>query len=112
MKFRVQMDEEELTIFTEDGGVACIRVAEPISDDEERIATTDYYQSRIDLSDPECTSDNLWEYLGEGKLYHEDWAHTKYNSLKAIQHALDWLCVGNDDWELSEDLFEDFLNGK
>lgn len=109
MKFRVIFDPQEITVITEDGGIVCIREADAISSDEPRIAVTDYYQMK--LTDPLCSgdSDNLFECLAEGVMYHNDWPNTQYNSLTVIQDALDWLCVGQEEWEICNDLFPQFF---
>ncbi|WP_063664818.1 hypothetical protein [Aliivibrio fischeri] len=103
MKFRIIFDQStnEITIITEEGGIACIREAEK-SSDETRTAITDYYQLRISN---EMNSDTLFESLAEGKMYNKDWFDVKYNSLDAIQDALDWLCAGQTNWEITNDLY-------
>lgn len=107
MKFRLIFETDEITILTEDGGIACIREAEAMSPDEPRIAVTDYYQMRI-TDVPLCT-DNLFEYLAEGKMYHKDWPDTPYNNVLAIQDALAWLCLGETNWEVSDEIFPQFF---
>ena len=109
MKFRIIYDSEEITIITEDGGIACIRKAIDMGPDEPRIAVSDYYSVRIpDLEG--ANEDNLFECLAEeATIYHDDWKDTPYNSLKTITAALDWLCVGEENWELTDDLFTDFF---
>ncbi len=108
MKFSLIIDHEETTVITEDGGIACIRIAENLSDDEVRTSVTDYYQSRL-TEVPDEDADELFAHLAEGKMYCKDWEEAKYNSLEVIQDALEWLCVGEKDWELTEELFPQFF---
>lgn len=110
MKFRIIFDNgaNEITVITENGGIACIREVEDMSTDKPRIAVTDYYQMRL-TDVPLDQRDNLFDHLATGKMYNNDWVSVKYNSLTAIGDALDWLCVGETDWELSEDLFLHFF---
>jgi len=104
MKFRLIVANDEVIVITEDGGIACIREAEALSKDEPRIATTDYYQSR--LTDFESiNSDNIFECLAEGKMYHNDWAVVSFNSMTAVEDALAWLCPHVTQWEIVNDLF-------
>jgi hypothetical protein len=103
MKIRIIQDKNEITVITEDGGIACIREADDMSPEEPRIAVTDYYQMKI--TDPSMTSENLFECLAEGKMYHKDWIDVKYNSLTAIEDALAWLCSAETSFEVSDDLF-------
>lgn len=110
MKFMLIIDtpSEEITVVTQDGGIACIRYAEPCSETPLRVATTDYYQTRItQLEDP--TADNVWELLAEGKMYANDW-NKEYNSLELIQDALNWLCLGEENWEICDNLFPEIFN--
>ncbi len=114
MKFRLVLDpnEPEITVITEDGGIACIRQAEDIgpSPEEKRIAVSDYYDTRIpDLTD--CNRDNLFECLAEeATIYHDDWKDKPYNDLSVIYEALNWLCPAAESWELVNDLFTDFFS--
>jgi hypothetical protein len=113
MKFRLLLDpsEPEITIVTEDGGIACIRQAEDMgpSPEEKRIAVSDYYSVRIPaLTD--CNSQNLFECLAEeATIYHDDWKDKPYNDLSVIQTALDWLNPNEENWELVNNLFVDFF---
>ena len=109
MKFRIIFDSKgnEITIITEDGGIACVRGVDSSDDQEPRISVTEYYQSKISN---DMNSDNLFELLAEGKMYSKDWADIKYNSLTTIQDALNWLSVGQNDWEMVNDLFPHIFN--
>jgi len=113
MKFRIIFDdgENEITVITEDGGIACIREVEEISSDEPRIAVTDYYQMRL-TDVPSSETDELFEYLAEGQIFHNDWSDVKYNSLTAIEDALIWLCGAETDWEITDDLFPQFFGNE
>jgi hypothetical protein len=111
MKFRIIFDdgENEITIITEDGGIACIRETDDLSPTEPRIAVSDYYQRRL-TSIAFSESDNLFEHLAEGQMYHKDWPDVRYNSLTVINDALDWLCPGVTSWELSKNLFSNHFD--
>jgi hypothetical protein len=104
MKFRIVFNANEITVITQDGGIACIREADDIIPGEPRTAVTDYYQNRLTdvLQNEEGT---LFDRLAEGKMYQKDWSNVEFNSLVAIQDALSWLCMGIKNWEICEDLF-------
>lgn len=108
MKFSLILNSEEITVITEDGGIACIREAEDMSPDEPRESVTDYYQMRL-TDVPASEADGLFEHLAEGKIYCKDWVNAKYNSLEVIEDALSWLCVGESNWELVDNLFPQFF---
>jgi len=110
MKFRVILDteNEELTVITEDGGVVCIRSAE-MCDTVLRLATTDYYQTRITAL-KDATPENMWDLLSEGKMYTEDWTDKEYNNLDLIQDALNRLCPTEKRWEICDKLFSDLFD--
>lgn len=110
MKFRLLVDEneKELTVLTEDGGIACIREADDISPNEPRIATTDYYHIRITELES-ATPENLFDLLGEGMMSCNDWADDQYNSLILIQDALSWLSPTEVEWNLCDSIFSEFF---
>lgn len=110
MKFRLIIDnnEKEITVLTENGGIACIRQADDISPDEPRMALTEYYGSRL-VDIPTNREGDIFEWLSEGSIYFKDWTVEKYNSLTAIQDALSWLVVGQVDWELSDSIFTQYF---
>ena len=83
-------DEDDITIRTDDGGVATIH------HNEEHFVTT-YYQNRT-YTDKEVD----WWHLSEGKAYHKDWnkPHKKSIDKEMINDALSWLVVG--DYEFIE----------
>ena len=93
IEINIEVDSDELTIICSDGGVACIRVAEPLDDDTPRIATTDYYQSRLTDINPDCFKEDVdvWNCLAEGHMYYNDWEDKPFNSLALINDALSWL---------------------
>jgi hypothetical protein len=105
MKFRMIIDEDqrEITVLTENGGVACIREAEG----DDRLAVTDYYQSRLTDFDG-LTADNAFDLLGQGKMYCNDW-DVPYNDLGLILDALKWLAVGETSWQHTESLFNELF---
>lgn len=108
MLFRIIQEDAEITIITENGGVACIRESGYSLDDEPRVAVTDLYQMRLN-DDPSITADNVFDVLAEGKMYCTDSATAKYNSLEAIEDALGWLVLGEKNWELSNSIFLDLF---
>lgn len=97
IKINISVDSEEVILVCSDGGVACIRSADPLDEDTPRVATTEYYQSRLTDIDPTLIVDNdeecidVWSLLGEGSMYYNDWQETPYNSLFLINEALEWL---------------------
>ena len=101
MKFRIILEEDELTIITQDGGIVCIRKAEPV--DTPRVAVTDYYYDK--LTDITITKDNVFEVLAEGPMHYNDWAILKFNNPVLVTEALSWLNPEVKDWELVDDLF-------
>ena len=109
-KFRLIETADEITLILEDGGIACIRQADPLSalDDTcpNRQSTADYYQRRINTKDYAAFKDqypdsDIWTYLAEGKMYYDDW-DVPFNSTKPFREALAWLgydileCVQDD----------------
>jgi len=74
----------DFDVVLEDGGVATIRFMY----EEDREATTDYYQSRIT---DEKTWDKVWENLGEGKMYYNDWTKAQSSMEALVTDALNWL---------------------
>lgn len=110
MKFRLLIDEseKEITVLTEDGGIACIREADDISPNEPRIATTEYYHTRITELES-ATPENLFDLLGDGKMSCDDWADEQYNSLILIQDALTWLSPSEVEWNLCDSIFTELF---
>lgn len=104
MKYRLITESDEITVVIEDGGIACIRAAEPV-DDKPRTAVTDYYHTRITSIDP---ADNLYEQLAEGDMSCTDWPTESFDSHEVLQDALQWLAVGNTDWEQDNNLFLEY----
>jgi hypothetical protein len=101
MKYNVINEDDfgyEFNVVTEDGGVACIRYM----DEEDRKATTDYYQDRIT---DEKTWQDVWDNLGQGKMYYNDWKHGQADKGDLILEALNWLVVGETNWEKDPTLF-------
>lgn len=93
VKINLTFESDEVTIVCEDGGVACIRKADDLDKNTPRIATTDYYQSRLTSIDPdELTEErDVWARLGEGNMFYEDWDEKPFNSFYLICEALVWL---------------------
>lgn len=101
--FRAKDDDEGTTIvIMEDGGVA-----NAYNPDE--YYRTEYYQNRITS---ETTLDNMWEELGEGKMYTTDWDGTndehelfvdnltQENFDKLIDDMIDWLYCSTEEHEI------------
>ena len=106
MKYRViKQGDDEITVITEDGGVACIREVDEIEEGDGRVAVTDYYQSRFDNKMLE--EEDIWEILSEGKIYCEDWT-TPFDNPEHIQDALTWLWMCCDKFEVDESIWENF----
>ena len=93
MKFRLLIDEseKEITVLTEDGGIACIREADDITELES------------------ATPENLFDLLGDGKMSCDDWADEQYNSLILIQDALTWLSPSEVEWNLCDSIFTELF---
>ncbi len=94
MKYRLLNESnDEIVVIMEDGGVASISKADECENDG-TIAITEYYQARINEdTDP----DEVWEELGEGKCYHNQWTKEMCDNhldKRLVQDALEWLAVG------------------
>ena len=107
MKFRIIFEPDELTILTEDGGIACTRAAMPINEGVPRGSVSDIYAGVV--TEEGIDSDNVFEMLSEHLMYHEDWETEPFNSLSVIKHALEWLSPEEESWELVDDLFTDIF---
>ena len=105
MKYRLMEYSDEIVVILEDGGIACIRDIDATDDMPDRQSTTDYYQTRFTQEDWD-SQENIWEIVGEGKMYYNDW-DTPFNDPKHIQDALEWLAVG-ESFELDETIWRDF----
>lgn len=105
MKYRLIKTSDEVTVVTEDGGIACIREIDAIGETP-RTATTDYYQSRITSLD---NTDDLYEKLGDGKMFYVDWETAKFDSQEVLDDALAWLCTTETTWERDDSLFPDVV---
>ena len=103
MKYRIiTADETEFDVITEDGGVVSFH------DNGENIAAT-YYQSRIDDVE-DATSENIWEKLGEGETYGDDFDYeTERETL--IAEALNWLVLPQPEegWVRDDSIFGDIF---
>jgi len=107
MKYRIiEEDDSTFNVLVEDGGVACIRFVDEsdiMVDGKMRVATTDYYQSRIT---DETTWDEVWENLAEGKMYYNDWNEDKANMDFMVKDALNWLvAIDKVEWTIDDTLF-------
>lgn len=109
MKYRIIFETDELIVITENGGVACIRHVEDMSE-EPRIAVTDYYHTNLNEINPDG---DVFEQLAEGYVTHKDWATTQYNSLTALYDALAVLTESEEEDHLvTEDLFTNLFPKK
>jgi len=70
---------KEVDVILEDGGVVCIR------HNGEHVLS-DYYQTRIDVN-----AEDIWEQIGEGKMYCKDWEGEDIVTHDMILDALNWL---------------------
>lgn len=93
---------DEITVILEDGGVACIRGVEELDEGDGRQSTTDYYA--VNLTDKFADMENVWDELGEGKMYYNDWI-TPYDDPAHIQEALRWLCVGEENFTIDDTIW-------
>jgi len=77
-------DSDDITIRTDDGGVASIH------HNEDHFVTT-YYQSR------DSNKEVDWQNLADGKAYFKDWDKDKDDGIddEMIEDALRWLVVGD-----------------
>lgn len=94
MNYRIIQTDDSITVLTEDGGLAEIRLVEELVSGDGRKTTIEYYQNRFteeDLNNPE----SVYDILGEGKMYYNDYT-TPYTSPEHITDALEWLAPGND----------------
>ena len=106
MKYRlIETPGDSIVVILEDGGIADIHYAEPHEDSPNRKSVTEYYQTRFTQEDLD-SEDELWEILGEGKMYYEEW-DTPYNNPEHITDALNWLAVG-ETFELDESIWPYF----
>jgi hypothetical protein len=108
MQYRIITETDEIIILTEDGGIALIREAADISDDQPRTAVTDYYHSRITEYE-EVDADNVFELLAEGDMSAKDWQTTVFNSDETINDALNWLCLRQKEWSPCNNLFAEIF---
>lgn len=89
MNYRLINEGDTIIILTEDGGYAEIRDVEEVSAGDGRQTTIELYQSRF-TEDDMLSGTPLYETLGEGKMYYEDFT-TPYTSEEHVEYALDWL---------------------
>ncbi len=100
--FREDNGDKTITVIMEDGGVAS--AYNP--DDYYR---TDYYQDRITQ---ETTLDDMWDELGEGKMYTKDWDGnedenllidkpiTEENFVTLVDDMIGWLYCSTEKFEI------------
>jgi hypothetical protein len=101
--YTFNLDSDEIVVIMEDGGVAS-NVC------EDNIMRSEYYQDRM-TKDVEL--DNLWDVLGEGKMYCHDWEDKNPTKKELIDDMIGWLYVAtkecefvqNDMGELNEESF-------
>jgi hypothetical protein len=102
MKYKVlEISNTDFDIITEDGGLVSVHY-----NGDNYIS--DYYQTRLTEIDPD---EDLWEQMGEGKIYHKDW-NPEANKEEMILDALKWLVVSKEpiNWEIDNNLFNKILN--
>ncbi|MEI6586723.1 MAG: hypothetical protein WCL56_11590 [Sediminibacterium sp.] len=92
MKFRTIIEaNDEFIILTEDGGIVAVH------NNGENLVST-YYQNRLDsVSNP----DDLWEELGSGKAYCNDWDNESVQHI--VKDALNWMVVPAPDKWVEDD---------
>ena len=79
---------EEVDVILEDGGVVSIR-------HNGKCILSDYYQTRIDVD-----AENIWEQVGEGKMYCKEWDSGDIVTHEMILDALNWLCMLNEGFDI------------
>lgn len=89
ISYRTIKGDDNIVVILEDGGIADIRYAEPHEDEPNRQSTTEYYQSRF-TQDGIDSEDGVWEEVGEGNMYYNDW-NTPFDDEAHIADALEWL---------------------
>ncbi|PSV00372.1 hypothetical protein [Photobacterium kishitanii] len=107
VKYRLIKDDGFITVLVEDGGVASIEQCEDepeIRGDDTR-SFTEYFQSRLDFSDPECDPDNIFEYVGQGEMYRNDFTEAEIDTPERIQDALSWLVIGKHKFIRDDSIF-------
>ena len=94
------LGNDECTIVTEEGGVACAH------NNGDHIVS-EYYQDALSRGDLECLyeDETIWDILGQGKLYSNDWAGDKKDyPLKTkiddevVKDLREWLCPDETDF--------------
>ena len=105
IKYRVILDgDDSIAVVLEDGGFAEVHSAEPLDTESKRKATTEYYQTKFTQSDIE-SNEPIYEILGEGKMYYNDW-DTEFTNPTHIQDMLEWLAPEHT-YELDESIWPD-----
>ncbi len=105
MKYRTIIGKEDITVITEDGGIANIHYAEELDEGDKRKSVTEYYQARFTQEMLDSGAD-IWEEVGEGNMYYNNWT-CEYDDPTLIGDALKWLCVGCD-FKEDETIWKDF----
>jgi hypothetical protein len=91
MKYKTIRKDDIIIIITEDGGLAEIHYAEELDEGDGRQSTTEYYQNRFTEEDL-LSTESIWDILGEGKAYYNDWT-TPFDDPNHIIDALNWLAI-------------------
>lgn len=96
MKYRInKVTPCDFDVIVEDGGIASIyETGDGI--------TTMYYQTRLTDIDQ---SGDVFEQLGDGKAYYKDWESDEPTEEELIKDALEWLVVGETEWERDDTIF-------
>lgn len=96
MKYRVNKPNTfDIDVIVEDGGIACIY-------ESDGGITTMYYQTRLTDIDQ---SQDIFDQLGEGKAYIKEWGLQHPDMDELIKDALEWLVVGETEWERDDTIF-------
>lgn len=107
IKYRTVQTEDYIAVLLEDGGYANIHYAEAYEFEPNRQATTEYYGRKFTLEDLQSDTD-LYEVLGEGKMYYNDW-DTPFTDPAHLRDALEWLAPGYT-YILDETIWKDYGN--
>ena len=108
IKYRtLQSGDDSVVVILEDGGFAEVHYAEPMSEKCNRQSTTEYYQTRFTQSDVDNKDEPIYDILGEGKMYYNDW-DTPFTNPVHVQDMLEWLAPGHI-YKLDETIWLDLV---
>lgn len=89
-----EISPNDITILTQDGGIATIHKVEDGENEWGRYIST-YYQDRCDAT----FGEEMWDRLWDSKVYFKDWSNKTDIDQQMIDDALEWLNVFCHDFE-------------